>query len=113
MSTFREPLAKTVKFDAERITVELSDGRAIAVPIDWFPSLRDATDEERTRWELIGDGQGIHWSDLDEDLSVLGFMAADAGPLEKRQAPFIPSDNVTENEHKELSLPETYNAKAS
>ena len=63
-------LATGVQFDAERMHVELSDGREIAVPLEWFPSLRNATDEQRNKWRLIGKGVGIHWEDLDEDISV-------------------------------------------
>jgi hypothetical protein len=68
--------------DAERVTVtddalavDLSDGRAISVPLVWFPRLLHATPAERANWRLIGRGQGIHWEDLDEDLSVEGLLA--------------------------------------
>ncbi|MBL7120137.1 MAG: DUF2442 domain-containing protein [Dehalococcoidia bacterium] len=67
-------LATDVHFDAERMTVQLSDGREISVPVEWFPALRDATEEQRNRWRLIGKGVGIHWEDLDEDLSVEGLL---------------------------------------
>jgi hypothetical protein len=52
------------------LTVDLSDGRAVSVPLTWFPRLLHATLEERNNWRLIGDGEGIHWQDLDEDISV-------------------------------------------
>ena len=48
----------------------LEDGREISIPIDWFPSLRDASKEQRDNWRLIYDGEGIHWEDLDEDILV-------------------------------------------
>ena len=67
-------LATDVHFDAERMTVQLSDGREISVPVEWFPALRDATEQQRNRWRLIGKGVGIHWEDLDEDLSVEGLL---------------------------------------
>ncbi len=67
-------LATGVRFDAERLHVQLSDGREISVPLEWFPSLRDATDEQRNKWRLIGKGVGIHWEDLDEDISVEGLL---------------------------------------
>lgn len=67
-------LATDVHFDAERMTVQLSDGRDISVPVEWFPALRDATEEQRNNWRLIGKGVGIHWEDLDEDLSVEGLL---------------------------------------
>jgi hypothetical protein len=54
--------------------VHLSDGREIAVPLEWFPTLRNATNEQRSKWRLIGKGVGIQWEDLDEDLSVEGLL---------------------------------------
>lgn len=66
--------ATGIRFDAERLHVELSDGREISVPLEWFPSLRNATDEQRSRWRLVGKGVGIHWEDLDEDISVEGLL---------------------------------------
>ncbi len=55
--------------------VGLSDGRTISVPLVWYPRLVHANQEERKRWELIGGGQGIHWPDLDEDISAEGLIA--------------------------------------
>jgi len=55
--------------------VQLSDGREVGVPLEWFPSLRDATADQRANWRLIGRGIGIHWEELDEDLSVEGLLA--------------------------------------
>ncbi len=60
----------------ERILqAELSDGRTILVPLAWYPRLIHATEEERRSWRLIGEGQGIHWPALDEDISVEGLLA--------------------------------------
>jgi len=67
-------LATGIRFDAERLHVQLSDGREISVPLEWFSSLRDATDEQRNKWRLVGKGAGIHWEDLDEDISVEGLL---------------------------------------
>lgn len=67
-------LATNVRFDADIMCVQLFDGREISVPLEWFPTLRDATDEQRNNWRLIGKGVGIHWEDLDEDLSVEGLL---------------------------------------
>jgi len=67
-------LATGIRFEAERLHVQLSDGREISVPLEWFSSLRDATDEQRSKWRLIGKGVGIHWEDLDEDISVEGLL---------------------------------------
>jgi len=66
--------ATTVWFDDSKLYVRLTDGREIGVPIDWYPRLRDASEEARNDWRLIGRGQGIHWEALDEDLSVAGFL---------------------------------------
>lgn len=54
--------------------LQLDDGREIAVPIEWFPSLRDANDDQRRNWRFIGGGEGIHWEDLDEDILVEGLL---------------------------------------
>ena len=58
----------------DTLTAELSDGRTISVPISWYPRLVHATPEERYNLELIGTGQGIHWPELGEDLSIEGFL---------------------------------------
>ncbi len=70
-----EPLAAGVTFDADLFRVALEDGRELAVPIEWFPRLRDATTLQRGNWRLIGRGEGIHWPEIDEDISVLGLLA--------------------------------------
>ncbi len=69
-------LARKVRFDAEMIHVLLADGRAVSVPLEWFPKLRNANQKQRENWRLIGGGVGIHWEDLDEDLSVAGLLAS-------------------------------------
>ena len=66
----KEVMASVVWFSKNMIHVRLLDGREISVPIGWFPKLRDATDEQRTKWQLIGRGIGISWEDIDEDISV-------------------------------------------
>ena len=67
-------LITDVSFDPEMLQVSLSDGREIRVPLEWFPTLRDASREERLHWRLIGKGIGIHWPGLDEDLSLEGLL---------------------------------------
>ena len=62
--------ATSVSLTQDIITVELSDGRAISAPVAWYPRLLHATQAERKHWRLVGDGEGIHWPDLDEDVSV-------------------------------------------
>ena len=69
-----EPLASRVEVDDARLTVYLTDGRLLAVPLDWYPRLKHGTPAERARWELIADGEGIHWPDLDEDIDVQGLI---------------------------------------
>ncbi len=63
-----------VSVDAELLHVTLADGRELAVPLEWFPRLRDATAEQRGNWRFIGRGQGIHWPEVDEDISVAGLL---------------------------------------
>ncbi|HHT9153133.1 MAG TPA: DUF2442 domain-containing protein [Candidatus Hypogeohydataceae bacterium YC40] len=65
-----DAMASDVWFNSEMMRIRLLDGREISVPLEWFPKLRDATDEQRKKWRLIGRGVGIHWEDLDEDISV-------------------------------------------
>ena len=67
--------ATNVRFDDDAITVELSDGRTVSAPITWYPRLAHATTTERHNWRLIGTGRGIHWPDLDEDISVENLLA--------------------------------------
>jgi hypothetical protein len=67
-------LATEVHFEADNMSVQLADGRVISVPLEWFPVLRKATAKQRNNWRLIGKGIGIHWEDLDEDISVEGLL---------------------------------------
>ena len=69
------PDAVGVTVTDDTLSVELSDGRMIAVPLEWYPRLVHATPEERNRWRLIAHGHGIHWDELDEDISVEGLIA--------------------------------------
>ncbi len=66
--------AVRVSFTDAALEVALSDGREVRVPLEWFPRLRDASREQIQNWQLIGGGVGIHWPDLDEDLSVRGLL---------------------------------------
>ena len=67
--------AMTVAVTEDTLTADLSDGRTISVPLAWYPRLVHATPAERSNWELIGGGQGVHWPDLDEDISVENLLA--------------------------------------
>ena len=69
-----EPMASDVWFDKDMMHIRLMDGRELSVPIEWFPRLRDAKDEQRKKWRLIGNGVGIHWEELDEDISVAALL---------------------------------------
>lgn len=69
-----------VEFGADRLHVELKDGRRISVPLGWYPRLLGASAEEREAWELLGDGVGIRWPLVDEDLSVAGILAGRVAP---------------------------------
>ena len=78
MSTFvieREVLAQSVSFSHHALMVSLDDGRVLSVPLAWFPRLFHGSEGERANYELIGDGEGIHWPELDEDISVEGLLA--------------------------------------
>lgn len=80
-----EPLAVDVTFSDETFRVTLEDGRELSVPIEWFPRLRRATPDQRRNWRFIGRGEGIHWPEIDEDVSVLGLLAG-FGDTTKRKA---------------------------
>ena len=71
----KEALAQIVTTNDEALTVDLADGRTIVVPLAWFPRLAHGTPSERANYRLIGGGEGIHWPDLDEDISVESLLA--------------------------------------
>jgi len=68
-------LITDLSFADDMLIVFLSDGREIRAPLEWFPKLRDASSETRQKWRLIGKGVGVHWPDLDEDLSLEGLLS--------------------------------------
>lgn len=68
------PDAESVTVTEDTLSVDLSDGRTLEVPLAWFPRLLHASQEERDRWRLIGKSQGIHWEEIDEDISVEGLL---------------------------------------
>lgn len=74
----QNPYAKNVKVTSDSLNVDLSDGRSITIPLAWYPRLLHATKEERNHWRLIGGGYGIHWEEIDEDISVEGLLAGRA-----------------------------------
>jgi hypothetical protein len=71
----REALAQRVRVSDDTLVVELADGRSVSVPISWYPRLCHGSQEERANWRLTGQGEGIHWPDLDEDISVEALLA--------------------------------------
>ena len=80
--------AVKVSVSDDALSADLDDGRTITVPLAWYPRLLHATPEERGHWRIIGGGEGIHWPDLDEDISVAGLLAGrpsgESGPSLKR-----------------------------
>ncbi|MCB9774955.1 MAG: DUF2442 domain-containing protein [Nitrospiraceae bacterium] len=74
----RIPSAQDVTVTDDTLSVDLGDGRTISVPLVWFPRLVNGTPKERNNWRLIGKGEGIHWEDLDEDISIEGLLAGHA-----------------------------------
>ena len=66
--------AQNVRVTDRALVVELRDGRMVSVPLAWYPRLAEGSPSERRRWELLGPGIGIHWPDLDEDISVEGLL---------------------------------------
>jgi len=72
------PYVEDVTVSQDTLTVDLSDGRTLSVPLAWFPRLSHASSAERKHWRLIGRGVGIHWEDIDEDISVEGLLAGKA-----------------------------------
>jgi len=69
-----DPRAKEVSISDDELSVLLADGRRISVPLVWFPRLLHATPAQRSNYQLLGEGQGIHWPEVDEDLSVAGLL---------------------------------------
>lgn len=81
-----DPRAVHVAVGDDELTVDLADGRRISVPLVWFPRLLHAAPMQRNHWRLIGDGLGIHWPDLDEDLSVEGLLRGTTSAGSTRRA---------------------------
>ena len=74
------PRAHLVEVTEDELTVALADGRRVSVPLAWFPRLLHASPAQRSNWQLLGDGEGIHWPDVDEDLSVAGILRGVPAP---------------------------------
>jgi hypothetical protein len=67
--------AEKVWFTPVKMYIRLKDGREIGVPLDWFPTLSNATEKQRDNWRLVGNGKDIHWEDLDEDISIKSLLS--------------------------------------
>jgi len=77
---------QSVEFTPNTLSVDLHDGRTIIVPLVWYPRLLHATEEQRRNWHVCGGGYGIHWPDLDEDLSTEGLLRGAPSPEYRRKA---------------------------
>jgi Protein of unknown function (DUF2442) len=86
MVNVNAPEASSVTITDDSLTVDLRDGRSITVPLAWFPRILHGNTTERKNWKLIGNGKGIHWEELDEDISVEGLLAGK--PSEESQQSF-------------------------
>jgi hypothetical protein len=75
---------KNISFTEDTIAVDLMDGRTIVVPLVWYPRLLNGTNEQLAKWEVCGGGYGIHWEDLDEDLSTEGMLRGAPAPRKSR-----------------------------
>jgi Protein of unknown function (DUF2442) len=79
-----EPVAVSVTVKADKLLVDLADGRALSVPLAWYPRLLHGTRGERRNWQLLGDGYAIEWPDLDEHIGVEGLLAGRASGESKK-----------------------------
>lgn len=71
---------KDVRSDEDSLTVDFADGRTLSVPLAWYPRLLHATPEQRSHWQIAGGGYGVHWPDIDEDLSAEGLLMGAPAP---------------------------------
>ena len=80
-----DPRAQSVEVTADTITAHLTDGRTISIPLAWSWRLAEATPEQRGHYEILGSGSGIHWPDVDEDISVRGMLDGTPAPRPRRR----------------------------
>ena len=80
LATAADTRVLRIQIDAARLSVDLMDGRTIMVPLAWYPRLLEATPAQREHWEIAGGGYGIHWPDIDEDLSTEGLLRGAPAP---------------------------------
>lgn len=70
LTNYKSKQASGLSFSKNKMKITMEDGREISIPLEWFPTLRNASPAELNNWRFIGDGEGIHWEDLDEDLLI-------------------------------------------
>ncbi len=87
---------KAVRFTRDTLSVDLVDGRTITAPLAWYPRLLHATPEQRANWRICGGGYGIHWSELDEDLSTEGLLRGAPAPYGSEQVAILGSNTHRE-----------------
>ncbi len=96
--TLEIPEAQQVAITDDSLTVELSDGRTISVPLAWYPRLLHGSQKERNNWRLTGSKQGIHWSELDEDISIKNIILGQpSGESQKSLQRWLESRNPSKN----------------
>ena len=86
----QEVRIKSISVTEDTITAQLVDGRTISVPLAWSWRLSEATSKQRANWEIIGDGQGVHWPDIDEDISAEGMLYGIPAPRPRMSSKFNP-----------------------
>jgi hypothetical protein len=98
----QEVRIKDISVSKDTITAHLMDGRKISVPLAWSWRLSEATPKQRANWEIIGDGYGVHWPDIDEDISAEGMLYGIPAPRKKIR-PSVPSKLSLKSEKKETT----------
>lgn len=83
-NSLKVPAVKDVRFDDDSIIVDLDDGRTISAPLAWYPKLMNASPQQLKAWQVAGGGYGIHWPELDEDLSAEGLLRGAPAPKPQR-----------------------------
>ena len=89
------PYAEKVTVTDDTVSVDLSDGRTISVPLAWYPRLLHATPEERNNWRMIGRGHGIHWEDIDEDICVKSLVLGIGDMTKPKKIPAVRARKIS------------------
>ncbi len=98
----RDERVEAVYFTRDSLVVDLVDRRTISVPLSWYPKLFKATPKERANWKVCGGGYGVHWPDLDEDLSTEGLLRGAPAPTEQKTS--LPSKRSAKQRSPKKSL---------